>query len=176
MIFGNRAKILIIRFLQLRDILRVFQSCYDTTVCRMQKARKYWHKKESWYKPVKLQLKCSYMENLENDIKVNQSIYIDQSGQQHNAIFNDFLLHVLNMLDESRCYRNCSTFITVILFKWFSSFKHVFYTYIFCTLSKIDMYGLLYILTYSLWNGNIMEKRCSYFCVTLKNHPLMFTI
>ena len=57
------------------------------------------------------------MENLENDIKVNQSIYIDQSGQQHNAIFNDFLLHVLNMLDESRCYRNCSTFITVILFK-----------------------------------------------------------
>ena len=170
MIFGNRAKI---RIIYVSFNYEIYCASFKAVMIPLFVGCR---RLESWYKPVKLQLKCSYMENLENDIKVNQSIYIDQSGQLHNAIFNDFLLHVLNMLDESRCYRNCSTFITVILFNRFSSFKHVFYTYIFCTLSKIDMYGLLYILTYSLWNGNIMEIRCSYFCATLKNHPLMFTI
>ena len=43
-----------------------------------------------------------------------------------------------------------STVIIAILFKWFSALKYVFHTDIFFTFSKIGMYGLLYILTYSL--------------------------
>ena len=45
---------------------------------------------------------------------------------------------------------NCNTVITAILFEWFSALNHVFHADIFCTFSKIGMYSLLYILTYSI--------------------------
>ena len=49
------------------------------------------------------------------------------------------------------CAVKKNTIVTVILFKLFSAPKHVFHTDIFYTSSKIGMYGLLYILTYSLF-------------------------
>ena len=57
--------------------------------------------------------------------KVNQLVYIGQWGQQHSTIFNNFLLNVsdhnfiqdLYMLNKSRCYSNCNTAITALLFK-----------------------------------------------------------
>ena len=62
--------------------------------------------------------------------------------EENNSIFpNNFKF----------CAVKKNAVVIVILFKRFSALKRIFHTDIFYTFSEIGMYGLLYILAYSLY-------------------------
>ena len=64
---------------------------------------------------------------------------------------------------------NFNTIVIAILFKWLNALKHVFHTDIFCTCSKFRMYGLLYILTYSLYDHRNMNMYIFVYILNITN-------
>ena len=64
---------------------------------------------------------------------------------------------------------NFNTIVIAVLFKWLNALKHVFHTDILCTCSKFRMYGLLYILTYSLYDHRNMNMYIFVYILNITN-------